>query len=148
MPYLIAPVMVDGKLDCQRLCLEPSSPSSPTAEIVVRDKLAFIQDAYVRDVNATPIGKADDPATVDVPALAARLLADAKRVAGPNLVSAIEIIRIQMTPLHPGHAQLIPRNCGHFSPNNSPFDHVAARGRLLACSAAFESGPFWPVLRL
>ncbi|HUO91356.1 MAG TPA: hypothetical protein VMU22_00460, partial [Rhizomicrobium sp.] len=75
---------------------------SPAATIVVRDKLPFIQDAYVRDVNGAPIGKAGDPETVDQAALTARLLADAKRVAGANLVDSVEIIRIQMSPLRGG----------------------------------------------
>jgi len=102
MPYLIAPVVVDGRLDSNAYISSRVIASSPAAEIVVRGKFAFIQDAYVRDVNATPIGKADDPATVDVPALTARLLADAKRVAGAKLVSSIEIVRIQIAPLRPG----------------------------------------------
>ena len=102
MPYLIAPVIVDGRLDSNAYISSRVIAASPTAEIVVRGKLPFIQDAYVRDVNATPIGKADDPATVDVPALTARLLADAKRVAGAKLVDTVEIIRIQVAPLHPG----------------------------------------------
>ena len=102
MPYLIAPVVVNGTLNSNAYVSSRVIASSPAATIVVRAKLAFIQDAYVRDVNATPIGKADDPTTVDEPALTARLLADAKRVAGANLVSAIEIIRIQIAPLHPG----------------------------------------------
>jgi len=102
MPYLIAPVVVNGRLDSNAYVSSRVVASSATATIVVRGKLPFIQDAYVRDVNGVPIGKTDDPATVDVPALTARLLADAKRVAGPNLVSAVEIIRIQVAPLHPG----------------------------------------------
>jgi hypothetical protein len=102
MPYLIAPVVVDGALTANAYVSSKVIASSPTASIVVRGKLPFIQDAYVRDVNATPIGKADNPGTVDLPALTARLLADAKRVAGANFVSAVEIIRIQVSPLHPG----------------------------------------------
>ncbi len=102
MPYLIAPVVVNGRLDSNAYVSSRVVASSATATIVVRGKLPFIQDAYVRDVNGMPIGKANEPATVDVPALTARLLADAKRVAGPNLVSSVEIIRIQVAPLHPG----------------------------------------------
>ena len=102
MPYLIAPVVVNGALSSNAYVSSKVIAASPAATIVVRDKLPFIQDAYVRDVNATPIGKADDPATVDVPALTARLLADAKRIAGANLVSSIEIIRIQIAPLRAG----------------------------------------------
>jgi hypothetical protein len=102
MPYLIAPVVVNGTLTANAYVSSKVIAVSPAATMVVRDKLPFIQDAYVRDVNALPIGKAADPATVDASALAARLLADAKRVAGPNLVESVEIIRIQVSPLRGG----------------------------------------------
>lgn len=99
MPYLIAPVVVDGDLVANAYVSSKVVATSPAATIVVRDKLAFIQDAYVRDVNAQPIGKPSDPRTVDVPALAARLADDAKRIVGPGLVDSVQIIRVQMSPL-------------------------------------------------
>jgi len=102
MPYLIAPVVVNGELTANAYVSSKIIAHSPAATIVVRDKLPFIQDAYVRDVNGAPIGKAGDPETVDQAALTARLLADAKRVAGANLVDSVEIIRIQMSPLRGG----------------------------------------------
>ena len=101
MPYLIAPVVVvDGSLFANAYVSSQIVATSPAATIVVRDKLPFIQDAFVRDVNATPIGKASDPETVDVPALTLRLLADARRVVGPGLIDSIQIVRVQMSPLH------------------------------------------------
>jgi hypothetical protein len=102
MPYLIAPVVVNGELTANAYVSSKIIAHSPAATIVVRDKLPFIQDAYVRDVNGEPIGKTSDPETVDQQALVARLLADAKRVAGPNFVDSVEIIRIQMSPLRGG----------------------------------------------
>ena len=102
MPYLIAPVVVNGELTANAYISSKVIAHSPAATIVVRDKLPFIQDAYVRDVNGEPIGKTSDPETVDQQALVARLLADAKRVAGPNFVDSVEIIRIQMSPLRGG----------------------------------------------
>lgn len=100
MPYLIAPIVVNGTLVANAFVSSKIVATSPSATIVVRDRLPFIQDAFVRDVNAAPIGRASDPSTVDSPALAARLLADAKRIVGPNLVAAVEIIRIQVSELH------------------------------------------------
>jgi len=100
MPYLIAPVVVDGTLVGNAYISTKIVASSPSATIEVRAKLPFIQDAFVRDVNATPIGKASDPRTVDVPALTGRLLADVRRVVGANLVDAVTIIRVQLSPLH------------------------------------------------
>lgn len=102
MPYLIAPVVVDGSLYANAYISTRIGASSPAATIVVRDKLAFIQDAFVRDVNAAPIGKPGDPTTVDVPALSARLLADVRRIVGPGLVDRLDIIRIQINPLRTG----------------------------------------------
>jgi hypothetical protein len=102
MPYLIAPVVVDGTLVSNAYVSSKIIATSPAATIVVRDKLAFIQDAYVRDVNSAPIGKSDDPKTVDVPLLTARLLADARRVVGASLIDSVEIIRIQISPLRGG----------------------------------------------
>lgn len=99
MPYLIAPVIVDGGLYANAYVTSKIDAVSPGATIVVRDKLPFIQDAYVRDVNATPIGTASDPKVVDVLALAARLTADAKRIVGSSLIDSVEIIRVQMSPL-------------------------------------------------
>jgi hypothetical protein len=102
MPYLIAPVVVDGMLTANAYVSSRIIAASPTATIVVRDKLPFIQDAFVRDVNGAPIGQASDQSKVDVPALTARLLGDARRVVGPSLVDSVEIIRIQVSPLRPG----------------------------------------------
>lgn len=102
MPYLIAPVVVDGSLYANAYISTRIGATSPAATIVVRDKLAFIQDAFVRDVNAAPIGKPGDQTTVDVPALSARLLADTRRIVGPGLVDRLDIIRIQINPLRAG----------------------------------------------
>jgi hypothetical protein len=100
MPYLIAPVVVNGMLVSNAYVSSKIIATSPAATITIRDRLPFIQDAYVRDVNAAPIGKPTDPATVDAAALAARLLADAQRVVGHNLVVTVEIYRVQIALLH------------------------------------------------
>jgi hypothetical protein len=102
MPYLIAPVVVDDHLVAYAYVSSKIVASSPANAIEVRAKLAFIQDAFVRDVNAKPIGKPDDPATVDTDSLKTRLLADAKRIVGQAKVSAIEFITIQTSPMRTG----------------------------------------------
>ncbi len=101
MPYLIAPIVVDDKLVAYAYVSSKIIAVSPRAMIDVRLKTAFIQDAFVRDVNARPIGRPDDPATVDEPALKARLLADVKRVVGAAKIRGFEFIQIQVTRLRP-----------------------------------------------
>jgi hypothetical protein len=99
MPYLIAPVVVDDKLIAYAYVSSKIIAASPSAAIVVRDKIPFVQDAFVRDVNSAPIGKPADLATVDADALVARLFADARRIVGSNEVVGIRIIQIQISPL-------------------------------------------------
>lgn len=101
MPYLIAPIIVDEKLIAYAYVSSKIVATSQTAAIDVRMKTAFIQDAFVRDVNGTPIGKEDDPATVDEEALRSRLLADVKRIMGQGKVKDFRFIQIQVTQLRP-----------------------------------------------
>ena len=69
------------------------------AALTVRDKLPFIQDAFVRDVNGRRITGTDSPEEVDVPALEARLLADAQKVMGAGKVKILTICTLQMAAL-------------------------------------------------
>ena len=101
MPYLIAPVVVGDKLFAYAYVSSIIVGPSPSAAVDIREKTPFIQDAYVRDVNATPIGETNDPQTVDTSALAARMLADAKRIVGAEKVIGVRIVEVQMRQLAP-----------------------------------------------
>jgi hypothetical protein len=52
-------------------------------------------------VNGAPIGKPDDPLTVDEKALAARLLADAKRIAGSKQAVNLVLTKVQVESTRP-----------------------------------------------
>src|SRR5580692_1531508 len=102
MPYLIAPMNdADGKLLAYAYVSTKIVATSPDNAVEVRNKTPFIQDAFVRDVNARSFAKAGDPSSVDQDALTARLLADAQRVVGDNRIQSIEIIQVQISPLRP-----------------------------------------------
>jgi hypothetical protein len=100
MPFLIAPMSEDGKLVGYAYISSKLVSASPSASVEIRDKLAFIQDAFVRDVNAAPIGKTDDPKSVDMALLSQRLVADARRVVGEAKVANIVFKQVQFAPLH------------------------------------------------
>ena len=109
MPFLVAPMSQDGKLIGYAYISAKLVCSSPSACIAVREKLAFIQDAYVRDVNAKPIGLASDPKTVDRDMLNARLTAAAKKIVGAEKVVRMDFgdpkkPTIQFAPLHPSES--------------------------------------------
>ena len=102
MPYLMAPMTdADGKLAGYAYISSRLTATSETFALAVRNKLAFIQDVFVRDVNGAGIAKASDLTQVDQPALEARLLADAKRVMGNGAVASIALVQVQIAPLHP-----------------------------------------------
>jgi len=104
MPFLIAPMSKDGKLLGYAYISSKMVASSQGAAFAVREKLAFIQDAFVRDVNTKPICKADDPRAVDTVLLNARLVAAAGRIVGSDKVVSMVFIAVQFAPLHPGES--------------------------------------------
>jgi len=101
MPFLIAPMSIDGKLQGYSYISSKLVASTPSASVEIRDKLAFIQDAFVRDVNASPTGKAQDPLAIDTAALTVRLVAEARRIVGNGKVVTITFTQIKFSPLHP-----------------------------------------------
>jgi hypothetical protein len=67
----------------------------------VRDKVPFIQDAFVRDVNVKSVATAQDPQQVDIAGVEARLLANAVKVMGPGKIKMITICTVQIAELRP-----------------------------------------------
>jgi hypothetical protein len=101
MPFLIAPMSQDGNLLGYAYISSKLICSSPNACIAVRQKLAFIQDGYVRDVNLKPVSLADKPTEVDKDLLSARLTAVARRILGADKVVGTMFLEIKFTALHP-----------------------------------------------
>ena len=108
MPFLMAPMNgADGKLAGYAYISSRITANSDTSANDVRDKIAFIQDAFVRDVNGPPISKPDDLAKVDMPGLQSRLLADTRKIMGGK-VTALAIMQVQIAPLHPQQSPSAP----------------------------------------
>jgi hypothetical protein len=106
MPYLMAPLAgANGKLSGYAYISTRLTATSAAGALDVRDKIAFIQDVFVRDVNGASIAKQSDPSAVDNAALESRLLADARKVMGAGKVASIAIVQLQVAPLHPDSAQ-------------------------------------------
>ncbi len=114
MPFLIAPMSKDGQLLGYAYISSKLVASSQSAALEIRDKIAFIQDAFVRDVNAAPIATGADPTLADPKLLAARLLADARKVVGTPKVARITFgdgdkdPGIVFSPLHQTQAPAKP----------------------------------------
>jgi hypothetical protein len=104
MPYLMAPITVDEKLVAYAYISSKIVASSQSAAIDIRNKTPFIQDAFVRDVNALPVTASLDATKIDSQALAARLLKDSRRIMGQGKVASIGIVQLQIAQLRPAAA--------------------------------------------
>jgi hypothetical protein len=101
MPYLIAPLSSGESLLAYAYVSCKIVGASPAAMVEIQAKVPFIQDAFVRDVNASTIGKPDDPMAVDKATLEPRLLALAKKVMGPGKVVDLKLMEVQIRPMRP-----------------------------------------------
>jgi hypothetical protein len=102
MPLLMAPLTnEDGKLHGYAYISSRLTASSEGAVTDVREKIPFIQDAMVRDINNAGVTTADDREKVDIPSVESRLLANARKVMGANKVKQITICTVQIAELRP-----------------------------------------------
>lgn len=102
MPLLMAPLTnAEGKLHGYAYISSRLTASSEGVVTDVREKLPFIQDAMVRDINTTGVTTADDHEKVDIAAVENRLLVNARKVMGASKVKQITICTVQIAELRP-----------------------------------------------
>ena len=102
MPFLMAPMTdADGKLTGYAYITSRLTASSEAIVTDVREKLPFIQDLLLRDVNNSPVTMPDDPKMVNIPGLEARLLAGARKVMGAAKVKTVTVCTVQIADLRP-----------------------------------------------
>ncbi len=103
LEYLMAPLAAeDGKLLGYAYINPRLTVVSEGFVTPVRDKVPFIQDAFVREVNLTGIANAENPMAVNIKGVEARLLANAIKVMGPGKIKMITVCTVQIAVLHPG----------------------------------------------
>jgi hypothetical protein len=102
MPILIAPMTKAGRLIGYAYLNPVLMASSDAAALTIRDRTPFLQDAFLRDVNAASIQQQGSQNTIDIKALQGRFLADARRVVGASNVTAVRFSQIQIAWIVPG----------------------------------------------
>lgn len=102
LPNMMAPLTnEEGKLIGYAYLSARLTASSEGITTAVREKLPFIQDAILRNVNADTISVPDDPEKVDLTGVEKRLLAEATKVMGAGKVKSITLCTVQVSPLRP-----------------------------------------------
>jgi flagellar basal body-associated protein FliL len=99
MPPLLAPMIVDNRLDSYAYITIQLTPASRDKVFLIREKVPFLQDGFLREVNKGPIGKANDPKAVDQEALKKRLLDRLNQILPKNTVSDLKFEQIVLSPI-------------------------------------------------
>jgi hypothetical protein len=121
MPFLMAPLSdADGKLIGYAYLSTRLTAMSDIYALAVRDKLPFIQDKMLRDVNNQVVTTPDDPEKVDIAGLERRLMADATQVMGTGKVRLITVCTVQIAPLHPVQTPALNTPPDRLDPGSAP----------------------------
>jgi hypothetical protein len=111
MPAIISPMDdEDGRLAGYAYITCTIIASSPDVAVNIRSNTPFIQDAFVRDVNSKSVALASDLTQVDKTGVAARFLADARKVMGGKKVVSLSITQVQMSALRAGPPSDVPQD--------------------------------------
>jgi hypothetical protein len=90
--------MVANRLDGYAYIAVSLAPAGRDKVVTIREKMPFLQDAFLRELNKTPIVKADDPKTVDADAVKTRLVARMNQVLPAGTVAELKLGQIVLVP--------------------------------------------------
>ena len=101
LPAFLAPMLKGNRLEQYAYITVALTPANRERMLAIREKMPFLRDAFLREVNKANIVKADDSNSVDTVALKARLLLRVNEILPKGSVSDLKFQSIQMTPIQP-----------------------------------------------
>jgi len=99
MPTILAPMIADNRLENYAYITVVLKPAAPAGVLAIREKVPFLQDAFLRELNGAPIVKADDPKSVDEAALKPRLIARMNQILPAGTVAELKFEPIVVAPV-------------------------------------------------
>jgi hypothetical protein len=99
MPTILAPMVVDTRLENYAYITIVLKPAAPAGILAIREKVPFLQDAFLRELNAASIVKTDDPKSVDETALKPRLIARMNQILPAGTVAELKFEPIVVAPV-------------------------------------------------
>jgi hypothetical protein len=98
LPPLLAPMVVQNHLSGYAYITIVLAPAARDKVLAIREKVPFLQDVFLREVNKGSILKAGDPKTVDEAALKTRLTARMNQVLPAGMVMELKLQQIVLAP--------------------------------------------------
>jgi hypothetical protein len=74
-------------------------PAAPAGVLTIREKVPFLQDAFLRELNAAPIVKTGDPKAVDEAVVKARLISRLNQILPAGTVAELNFEPIVVAPV-------------------------------------------------
>jgi hypothetical protein len=94
LPPIIAPMTLNGRLEGYAYITIALAPADRGQALDIREKLPFLQDAFLREMNIGTILKADDPKAVDTDALKPRLVARMNKILPAGTVTDLKFEQV------------------------------------------------------
>jgi len=99
LPTILAPMIVDSRTETYAYVTIALKPATPAGVLTIREKVPFLQDAFLRELNGPSIVRADDPKSVDETALKARLLGRVNQILPAGTVAELKFEPIVVAPV-------------------------------------------------
>ena len=99
LPTILAPMVADARLENYAYITITLKPAAPAGILAIREKVPFLQDAFLRELNGATIVKADDPKSVDEAALKARLISRMNQILPAGTVAELKFQPIVVAPV-------------------------------------------------
>jgi flagellar basal body-associated protein FliL len=94
LPPILAPMVVQNQLAGYAYITVALAPSGRDKVAAIREKMPFLQDAFLREVNKASILRADDAKAVDAEAIKARLTARMNQILPKGTVGELKLQQI------------------------------------------------------
>lgn len=101
VPPILAPMVVDNRLESYAYITVALTPVSRERQLLIREKMPFLRDGFLREVNKASIAAAADPKMVDQPALKKRLMVRVNQILPAGTVSDLKFPEIVLTAIQP-----------------------------------------------
>ena len=100
LPPILAPMVINGRLDRYAYITIALAPADRAKTLAIREKIAFLQDAFLRELNKGTIQKPDDPTAVDTDAIKPRLIARMNQILPAGTVADLKFEEIVSAPVN------------------------------------------------
>ena len=101
LPSLLAPMIVGPRLESYAYITIALAPAGRDKVFLIREKVPFLRDAFLRELNKATIVKTDDTKAVDQEAVKTRLTARMNQILPAGTVAELKLDQVVIVSVQP-----------------------------------------------